>query len=143
MKPKAILWQAPLRLCHTFTNNGDAVSVIMFTADGDYELESVVERHATAGVDGSPVTLDVVKIAGAGVAVASGTTMLSSTFSMKSTINTNVRKDHQEGGLAANPSSRRLAKGNSLGLKFGGVLTTLAGVSITLVLQPITKPPNW
>lgn len=146
LKGRALAWQAPVRLSFTFPTNAailTAGDTPAFIADADYELESVAERHETIGGDGGAVTLDIVKVSASGVAVGAGTSMLASTFDLKSTANTNVRKDRTAGGLSTTRTATRLAKGNVLGINLTGTLTNVTGVCVTIVLQPITKAPVW
>jgi hypothetical protein len=60
-------------------------------------------------------------------APASGTTVLSSTFDLKSTANTPVRKTAAS-GLTATLANRKLDTGDRLSLNYTGTLTALVGV---------------
>lgn len=137
----------PLRLRNieliraTFPLNASIADCDLFIADTDYEIVCVEESHGTAGSDGGAVTLDVKKATGT-TAIASGTTMLASTFNLKSTANTPVRKNLSGGGLTLTLANRRLARGNRLGLDFSGTLTALANVAVQVWLRR-EKKRNW
>jgi len=142
--PKAIAWKAPERISALFPTNAAILTspnTTIFIADADYEVESVSEVHETLGTDGGAVTLDCVKCTGTQAASA-GATVLSSTFNLKATINTVVRKDVSSGTLVG-LGSRMLAKGDRLALLFTGTLTALTGVCVEVILKPIKKKPRW
>ena len=105
----------------TATNYG-----IIFVARHPIEIMRITETHSTAGSDAGTVTLDVKK-AGSGVAIASGTTLLTSTFNLKSTANTPVYKEGNN--LSIN---RKLKEGDRIGLITSGTLTSLTDVQITI-----------
>jgi len=112
----------------TATNYG-----IIFTARHPIEVMRITETHAVAGSDAGAVTLDVKK-AGSGVAIASGITLLSSTFNLKSTANTPVTK---EGVNLSN--DRILIEGDRIGLVVSGTLTALSDVHITIYYKEINQ----
>ncbi|HOR29942.1 MAG TPA: hypothetical protein PLW71_00970 [Candidatus Syntrophosphaera thermopropionivorans] len=112
----------------TATNYG-----IMFIARHPIEVMRITETHAVAGSDAGAVTLDVKK-AGSGVAIASGTTLLSSTFNLKSTANTPVIKE----GIDLS-NSRVLIEGDRIGLVATGTLTALSDVHITIYYKEINQ----
>lgn len=101
-------------------------------AGAEYEVVEAIEAHTVAGSDGGAVTLDLKK-AGSGTAPGAGTSVLSSTFNLKSTANTPVSKTRAS-GIAAQ-SVRRLVGGQTLFLDFTGTLTALAGMCVTVVLR--------
>lgn len=111
-----------------------APNVAMFIADGDYEVLEVVEIHETLGTDGGAVTADIVKCTGTQAALA-GATVLASTFNLKATINTVVRKNLSNGGLTTTAANRRLTAGDRLCAKFTGVLAAVTGVRIQAILK--------
>jgi hypothetical protein len=110
----------------TATNYG-----IIFIARHPIEVMRITESHAVAGSDAGAVTLDVLK-AGSGVAIASGITLLSSTFNLKSTANTPVVKE----GMDLS-SDRVLIEGDRIGLVVAGTLTALSDVHITIYYKEI------
>jgi len=77
--------------------------------------------------------MDIVKLTD-GQAVASGVSILASTFDMKSTANTVVSKQGKD--LSPN---RQLKPNDRLALKFTGVLTNLTGVQVTLYLKNLAR----
>jgi hypothetical protein len=141
---KAVAWRAPRVIVVNALTNAAILTtpnVAAFIADGDYAVESVSEIHETAGTDGGAVTADIVKCTGTQAAVA-GATVLSSTFNLKSTANTVVRKDRSSGLITTVPG-RFLKKGDRLAVNFGGVFTALTGLCITIVLAPILRRESW
>jgi hypothetical protein len=115
----------------TYSINGDTAQTatnygIMFIARHPIEIMRVTETHRTAGTDVGAVTLDVKK-ASSGVAIASGTSLLSSTFSLKSTADTPVVK---EGSNLS--SSRTLKENDRIELVVSGTLTDLSDVNVTI-----------
>lgn len=133
---KAVANRAPVVITVNCPLNADNVDQNVFVADRAYTLERVLESHGTLGTDGGAVTLDVKKATGT-TAIASGTTVLGSTFDMKATINTVVTKTRANGGVVSTPVAQ-LAAGDRLGLDYTGTITALAGVAVTLVLNPVT-----
>ena len=119
-----------------FASNTEVVDTAIFTCPegAEYEVTEVMEEHTTLGTNGSAVTMDVVKAA-SGTAVAGATTLLQSTFNMKSTVDTPVRKTVANSGLVTARGTRTLTAGQKLGLDFTGTLTALAGVCVTVVLR--------
>lgn len=110
-----------------------SLDAVAFIADGPYEIVSATEVHETAGTDGSAVTLDIKKVTGT-TAGASGTTVLSSTFNLKSTAKTVVKKNAAS-GLTTVIADRRLADGDRLFFDFTGTLTALAGGMVQVYLK--------
>jgi hypothetical protein len=106
----------------------------------EYEIVEATEEHTVAGTDGGAVTLDLKVTPAATVqAPASGTSVLSSTFNLKSTANTPVRKD-KASGLASTLAGRTLRSGDRLGVDLGGTLTALGGMRLTVSLV-MRRPP--
>lgn len=102
-----------------------------FIADRAYIVTAVRERHQTAGTDASAVTLMVKKVP-SGTAKASGTDVLSAGINMKATADT-----VQSGSLHGTAANYTLAAGDSLALVTTGVLTSLDGVGVTVILKKI------
>jgi hypothetical protein len=140
MQAKAAAFLAPVRVPVTYGANAAILDGFVFTAaDADYELVCVSEVHDVAGTNGSAVTLDVVKCA-SGTTVASGTSLLTSTFDLKSTADIPVTKTVSNGGIAQAESSRQILQGESVAFNFTGTLTDLAGVAVTVTLNPVSRP---
>lgn len=138
---KAMVWQSPRVINFAIPENAGAVdSVLIAAADCQLELVFASESHITAGTNGGAVTLDVKK-ASSGTAVTSGTSLLASTFDLKSTANTPVVKKVANGGLAARPT-RYVSPGQQVGIDFTGTLTSYVGGAVTLVFIPVTRP-SW
>lgn len=97
------------------------------------EIIGVSEKHETAGTDGGAVTLDVVKVPN-GTAISGGTTILISTFNLKSTANTQVLKRGR--ALSTVADIRYLQIGESVALKTSGTLTAVAGVNVCIYFRP-------
>lgn len=136
---KAKIWAAPVVLVRQFAAAvGTAVDTLLFVADRDYEIVEVSESHLTAGSDGGAVTLDVKK-SSSGTAFTAGTSVLASTFDLKSTASTPVRKTVGNGGIASSRVTRTLLAGQQLGIDFTGTMTAVAGGGITVVLIPLER----
>ena len=106
-----------------------------FIADRSYEIISVTERHETAGSSGGAVTVMVKKVA-SGTAPASGVDVLSAGISLKATANTN-----QSGTIiqtrTSNVYNRTLTSGDALALVTTGTLTSVAGVTVAVLLRSL------
>lgn len=94
-------------------------------------LLSFQEAHATAGTDGSAVTLDLEKLTGT-TAPGSGSSMLSTTLSLKATANT-----VQTATVTPTNANKTLAAGDRVALKKGGTLTSVANVTTQTLFQLI------
>ena len=97
-------------------------------AGEEWELVEVIETHSIAGTDGSAVTADLVK-ASATTTPANGTSLLASTFNLKSTLNTPVSKVRGN-GVAVAEATRTVRAGQQIGINFTGTLTALAGMAL-------------
>lgn len=119
--------------------NASVVDQPIFVAESgsEYELLEVIEDHAVAGSDGGAVTADIEKAAAA-VAVGAGTTVLSSTFDLKSTADTPITKNTAS-GLVASKATRTIKAGERLLLNIAGTTTASAGVHLVLVLKQLRK----
>lgn len=89
------------------------------------------EVHATAGTDGSAVTIDLQKLTGT-TAPGSGTTLLNATLSLKATINS-----VQAAVMTLTNSTKSLAVNDRIALKSSGTLTAVANVSVIVELTVI------
>lgn len=122
--------------------NASMVDSNCFYADKPWEVIGVEEVHATAGTDVGAVTLDVKKCTGT-QAPSAGATVLGTTFDMKGTINTVVKKTLGNGGLTTTAASRFLAAGDRLALDFTGTVTALAGVQVMITLRPVGPKSSY
>ena len=117
----------------TITKSFGASDLPFFIARHPCEVLWVAESHIVAGSYSGNVTMDIVKLTN-GQAVASGISILATTFNMKSTANTVVAKEGKD--LSPN---RQLKPNDRLALKFTGVLTNLTGVQVTLYLKNLAR----
>lgn len=115
-------------LAATSTNYGR-----ILTLNRPIQIVGIQEIHETAGSDAGAVTLDVV-VVDDGSAISTGTSLLATTFNLKSTANTLVRKQKRD------LSSARLIEPNqTVALKTSGTLTAVAGVCVTIFYQFYAK----
>ncbi len=141
MNAKAVAWQAPLVLTFSAGPNAALLTlpdVRMWLADADSEIVWAAEIHEVLGTDGSAVTADLVKVPD-GTIAASGTSLLASTFNLKATVATRQLRSISAGTLA---TDRIIYAGQSLAINFGGTMTAVAGVNITVVLNRLNRP-SW
>lgn len=114
--------------------NGSLIDQAFFIADRAYNVISIFEVHKTAGNDAGAVNLQVVKDTSTN-APGAGTDLLTNNtnagFDLKGTAST-----VQTGTLTATAASLKLAAGDRLSVDFAGTLTTLAGVLVTVYLEP-------
>lgn len=115
--------------------NASLADQCIFIANRAYQVKSVTEVHSTAGSDGSAVNLQVTKDT-ATDAPGAGTDLLTNNtnagFDLKGTANT-----VQTGTLTATAAALLLAIGDRLSLDFAGTLTALAGLVVTIELEPV------
>lgn len=101
----------------------------IFTANRPCQILEVAEIHETAGTDAGAVTLDLTKDTGTNAPGAGSSVFTSGTFNLKGTANTVVVKLADPGGVAV------LARGDRLGLKDTGTLTSVAGLQVSVVVR--------
>lgn len=99
---------------------------VFFVAPYRCVVLSVREVHGTAGTDGGAVTLNVEKLL-PGVALNSGSELLPTPFSLKTTA-----AYSQAGTLTPTLSTRQLAVGDRLALRDAGTLTAVADVCVIM-----------
>lgn len=104
---------------------------IFFQADRSLGILSVAEIHVTKGTDASAVSLQLEKLTGT-TAPGSGTTLLTTAFDLKGTINT-----VQYGNITASAGKNSLQKGDRLAAKLTGTPTAVANVVMTVFFQHI------
>src|SRR3989304_7194667 len=110
-----VTWHVP--------NATDATNQVVFIAPFDCELVRVESRHRVASTSG---TMDVV-VAANGIAVASGTSLLTGTIDLAATADTKIR------GTVAGANG--IPTGQVIGLLFGGTLTNLLDLDVTIILR--------
>lgn len=109
--------------------NAGCVDQCVFIVPYVMTITGITEVHATAGNDASAVTLNLTKDI-SGVLPGQGSTIMSGTFDMKGTANTD-----QTATMATATNNSGLltfAAGDRIGANFTGTITTLAGVTVTL-----------
>jgi hypothetical protein len=109
----------------------DTVDTHLMIANFSYAIDSIKAKFVTASSSG---TVDV-KICDNGEAISAGTSVLASTMSIAGTADTNV-----VGSLTTVQADRKLARGQSLAIDFGGTLTSIAGLTVTVVLRRMVAP---
>lgn len=128
--------RVPRYLVASYVMNANAslADQAFFVADRAYNVVAISEVHATAGNDAGAVNLQVTKDTSTD-APGAGTDLLTNNtnagFNLKGTANT-----VQNGTLTATAASLKLAAGDRLSVDFAGTLTTLAGVVVSVYLEP-------
>lgn len=117
---------------------GAQIDGYMFVSDGYYEVLEVRCNHQANGGSGAEVDVNIVP---SGTAIGSGTSCLDAAFDLSTGAATQQVKSISRGTLAAR-ASRLLDPGEALAADFGGTLTSLAGVAITVVLKRIRHAPH-
>lgn len=112
--------------------------VTLWQAGYDAEIVWASEIHEVIGTDGSAVTADLVKVAD-GTIAANGTSLLATTFNLKGTAATRQVRSLSAGTLA---SDRIIYSGQRLAINFGGTMTAVAGLNITVWINRIRRP-SW
>lgn len=116
----------PKRHVITVPLTAASASQPVFIANDDYIIEGITATFGTASTSG---TVQLEKCTGT-TALASGTNVLTGTFSLAGTANTPV-----SGVLSANPITLSLANGNRLNLIIAGTMTNLATAIVTIYLK--------
>lgn len=111
-------------------NATDATDQVLLIAPFDLKVVSIQSRHKTASTSG---TMDLKKAA-SGTAIASGTSLLTATMSSAGAADTNV-----DGSLKNDIGDLDVPKGDALGFDFGGTLTGLVDLDITVTLRQLRK----
>lgn len=124
----------PITVCIPGTDAATAANYgKFFIALRPYEVAEVAEVHATAGSDGSDVTLNIERLQGT-EALGSGDEILKTAFNLKGTANTVVTKSGY-----ADLQNRVLEIGDRLALKDAGTLTAVNDVVVTVLLKPLGR----
>lgn len=109
-------------------NATDATNQALIVAPFDLQLVAVTTRHRVASTSG---TMDLKKTA-SGTALSGGTSVLSATMSNAGAADTNLA-----GSLATGIGNTTVPKGQALGLVFGGTLTNLVDLDVTIQLRQL------
>lgn len=105
---------------------------VFFIAPFACEVVSVRENHTTAGTDAGAVTLDIEKLTGTQVSGAGVSVLGATKINLKGTAET-----VQAPALTATAANKQLAVGDKLNLLDTGVLTAVAGVTVTVELKKL------
>jgi len=113
--------------------NASLIDTSFFIANQAYQVMAIYEVHAVACAVAS--TTAVVKKVLSGSTIANGTSLMTSTFALDGTAET-----QQTATLSTNLATLTLAAGDRLAVDFTGTLTTLSGVVIQVMLKPLGIP---
>lgn len=126
--------RAIVQASYTMNANASLADQTFFVANRTFQVIACRQVHSTAGSDAGAVNLQVVKDTGTD-APGAGTNLLTNNtnagFDLKGTANT-----VQVGALVTTLATVRLAVGNRLAVDFAGVLTAVAGVTVSCDLAP-------
>ncbi len=126
------LWQSAV---YTVAANAALVDQVFFIANKTYKVKSISEIHATAGTVAS-ITATIKKVVSA-QSIANGTALHATGFALDGTANT-----LQTATLSTTADTLTLNAGDALAIDYTGTLTTLAGVCVTVMLQPLDGVPT-
>lgn len=118
-----------LIITHTLVGSDAATAAnygVFFVSPVDGYVNRVLEAHATAGTDGSAVSLNIEKLED-GEALGSGDEVLETDLSLKATANTT-----QYGTINYIRANSALNVGDRLALKDTGTLTSVDTVTVTV-----------
>lgn len=113
---------------YQFAAAANCVDSHVLVAKYNYIFDSVTVKFVTASDSG---TLNV-RVCDDGEAVGSGTSVLDSTISLAGTTNTNVA-----GVLTTTQANRFIKPGQSIAFDFGGTVTNIVGLTITMTLRRV------
>lgn len=123
------------QVTYTMNANASLADQNFFVAPQACKVLAISEVHAVAGNDAGAVNVQVEKVTGT-TAPGAGINLLTNNtnagFNLKGTANT-----VQVGALSATASDLVLAAGDRLAVDFAGTLTTLAGVTVTVLVAYI------
>lgn len=129
----------PMRTPLTFTlaTNASLVTQRLFVADRNYEITSIVYRHTTA--NGAAMTCYISKEV-TGQAAGSGSSVMTNTFDCNGTAEViqlaTMQSRSNPGYFGPGEPPISVKAGEMLSVKFSTGLTSLAGVEITVYMQP-------
>ncbi len=103
-----------------------------YIANQAMRVVSISEVHRVLG---SSTVSAIVRKCTPGQSIVQGTSLMSNSFNLHS-----VAETQQNGTLATNPSTLTLAAGDRLAFDITGTTTALAGVCVTVMLQPLVSP---
>lgn len=109
--------------------NGHLVDQTFYVARAPMRVVGIRGSHLVRGSDGSPVNVQVTKDTGKQLPGGGVNLLAFPGFDLKAPTG-----DH-DGVLTATAADLELATGDRLGLDFGGTLTSVSGVRITVELE--------
>lgn len=121
----------------TLATNASLVTQRFFIADQNYEITGIIESHATA--DGATNTATITKEIN-GQAPGAGVSVMTNTFDLNGTANTvqaaTMIGRSNPGVFGTGEPVISIARGEMLSFKMASAVTSLAGVQITVFVQP-------
>lgn len=118
--------------------NASLGATTFFVATQTMYIQAITEVHKTAGTNGSAVTAVITRERG-NQAPGAGTSLMTNSFNMKGTINVNQSANLNGQINSVTDPLLVLVAGDRLSFATTGVLTTLAGVVVTVYLTPGSK----
>ncbi len=112
--------------------NAAIVDQVFYIANQAMRVVSITEKHRVLG---SSTPTAVVKKCTSGQTIAQGTSVMSGSFDLHATAET-----LQTATLASDQGTITLAAGDRLAFDITGTTTALAGVLVTVMLQPLDSP---
>lgn len=109
-------------------NATDATNQVVVIAPFDMKVIAIRARQRVTSTSG---TMDLVKAADA-TALSAGTSLLTAVMSVAGTANTNLA-----GSLKTTIGDTTVPKNSALGLVFGGTLTNLLDLDVTLIVRQL------
>lgn len=124
----------PLRVpaVYMMETNAAIVDQVFYIANQAMRVISITEKHRVLG---SSTPTAVVRKCSTGQTIIQGTTLMVGSFDLHATAET-----LQTATLAANAGTLTLATGDRLAFDISGTTTALAGVIVTVMMQPLDSP---
>ncbi len=117
---------------YAMTTNADIVDTVFYIANQAMRVISIKEIHGTLG---SSTPTAVVRKCKSGQTIAQGTTLMVGSFDLHATAQT-----LQTATLVSDDGTLTLAAGDRLAFDITGTTTALAGINVTVMLQPLVSP---
>lgn len=117
---------------YTFETNAGIVDQVFYIANQKMRVVSITEKHRVLG---SSTPTAVIRKCSSGQAIASGVTLMVGSFDLHATAET-----LQTATLATSNGTLVLQAGDRLAFDITGTTTALAGVLVTVMLQPLESP---
>jgi len=113
---------------YQFAAAGNCVDSHVLVAKYNYIFDSATVKFVTASDSG---TLNI-RVCDDGEAVSAGTSVLNSAISLAGSANTNA-----SGALTTTQANRFIKPGQSIAFDFGGTVTNIVGLTITMTLRRV------